>query len=86
MAKNQNEKLSNTLRLNFCYLKIIRFIHPRCHPKNIKKYSKKCAKTSVSVLIKKMKINVKYRLHRCDINKLRPRHGHKYTKYRVSVR
>ena len=26
-------KLSNTLRLNFCHLKIIRFLHPRYHPK-----------------------------------------------------
>ena len=27
--------LSNTLRLNFCYLKIIYIIHPYCHPKII---------------------------------------------------
>ena len=24
---------------------------------------------------------MKNRSHRCDINRLRPRHGHKYTKY-----
>ena len=30
-----NQMLSNTLRLNFCYLKIIYTIHPYCHPKII---------------------------------------------------
>ena len=29
------QKLSNTLRLNFCYLKIIRSQNPRYHPKTI---------------------------------------------------
>ena len=27
------QKLSNTLRLNFWFLKIIRFLHPSYHPK-----------------------------------------------------
>ena len=36
--------LSNTLRLNFCYLKIIYIFHQRYHPKNIlkKKQKNKC--------------------------------------------
>ena len=29
------QMLSNTLSLNFCYLKIIRILHPRYHPKII---------------------------------------------------
>ena len=29
------QKLSNTLRLNFCYLKIMHFVHPRYHSKII---------------------------------------------------
>ena len=33
--KNIKEMLSNTLRLNFCYLKIIHILHPRYHPKII---------------------------------------------------
>ena len=39
--KNQKikQKLSNTLRLNFCYLKIIRFLHSRYHPKINRTYS-----------------------------------------------
>ena len=35
-AKNQgNAKQYSTLRLSFCYLKIIRFLHPRYHQKLI---------------------------------------------------
>ena len=47
LAKNQ-ANLSNILRLNFCYLNIIRFLHPRYHLKTIK--DTLCAKISVSVL------------------------------------
>ena len=47
LGKNQ-ANLSNILRLNFCYLKIIRFLHPRYHLKTIK--DTLCAKISVSVL------------------------------------
>ena len=36
--------LSNTLRLNFCYLKIIHILHPRYHPKIIGDILKKEAK------------------------------------------
>ena len=35
LAKKIKQKLSNTLRLNFLYLKIIRFLHPRYQPKII---------------------------------------------------
>ena len=41
-------KLSNTLRLNFCYLKIIHFRHPCYHPKIID-ILKIAQKTSTSV-------------------------------------
>ena len=34
LAKNK-QKLSNTLRLNIGYLKIIHYLHPRYHPKII---------------------------------------------------
>ena len=44
------QKLSNTPELNFRHLKFIRFVHP--HYSNIIwRYSKKCEKTSVSVLM-----------------------------------
>ena len=52
------QKLSKTLRLNFCYLEIIRFLHPRfyhifggCWGKNIRAYSKKSGKKSESDLM-----------------------------------
>ena len=31
IGRKIKQKLSNTLRLNFCYLKFIRFLHPRYH-------------------------------------------------------
>ena len=37
-------------------------------------------------MVMKIRLKMKYRSHRCDINKPSPRHGHKYTKYKcVSV-
>ena len=50
LAKKQ-AKAKNTLKLNFCYLKIIRFFHPRCHPKIIADILKKVPKTSASMSI-----------------------------------
>ena len=44
------QKLSNTQRLNFCYLKIICFFHPRYQPKIIGNILKFVQKTSTSVL------------------------------------
>ena len=48
LAKIQ-QKLSNTLRLNFCYLKIICFLHPRYHPKVIGDILKNVQKPSISI-------------------------------------
>ena len=45
IGKKIKQKISNTLRLNFCYLKIVYSPHPRYHPKIIgdilKMYKKK---------------------------------------------
>ena len=79
--KKSSKKLSYTLRLNFCYLKIICFLHPRYHPKVIVHILKNVKKTSAPLL----KIKMKKRSRRYDINKLRPRHGHKYTKYKLCL-
>ena len=35
IGKKIEQKLSKTMRLNFCYLKIICFLHPRYDPKII---------------------------------------------------
>ena len=31
----------------------------------------------------KMRMKMKNRLHKYDINRIRPRHGYKYTKYKI---
>ena len=35
------------------------------------------------LILMKMRLKIKNRSHRYDINKLRPRHGHKYTKCKM---
>ena len=50
--KKMKQKLSNTLRLNFCYLKIIPILHPCYHLKLIRDIVKNVQKTSVSVLMR----------------------------------
>ena len=79
--------LSNTLRLNFCYLKVIHVLHPRYHPKIIEHILKNyqtnkcaCIHEIIRLIIMKMKLKMKKRLHRYDINRPRSRHGHKHSK------
>ena len=47
--KKIKQKLSNTLRLNFCHLKTIAFFHPRYHPKVIGDILKNIQKTKKSI-------------------------------------
>ena len=68
--------LGNTLRLNFCYLKIF---HPRYHTKIIRhilKLSKRTINHNENV------DQMKNRSHRYNINRPSSRHGHKYRRYR----
>ena len=58
--------LSNTLRMNFCYLKIIHIFHQRYHPKIIGhiqkiKQKRKCVSTHeiTQLIITKMKMKMK---------------------------
>ena len=81
--------LSNTLRLNFCCLKIIHILHPRIYRKiigHILKYKQNnkciCIHETIRLIIIKMKMKMKNRSHRYGINRHRPRHGHKYSKYK----
>ena len=48
-AENGKKKLSNTQRLNFCYFKIIRFLHSRYQTKIIEDILKNVQKASKSV-------------------------------------
>ena len=82
--------LSNTLRLNFGFLKIIHILHPRYHPKIIehtlklsKRASVSCIHEIIQLIIMKMKMKKKNRSHRYDINRPRSRHGDKYSKYKT---
>ena len=45
IGKKIKQKISNTLRINFCYFKIIRFPHPRYHPEIIGDILKNVQKT-----------------------------------------
>ena len=69
------QMLSNTLRLNFCYLKI-QVIHSHYHPKklghilkNKQKNKCVCIHEIVRLIIMKMKVKMKSRSHRYDMNK-----------------
>ena len=79
--------LSKTLRLNFCYLKIIHILHASYYPreigdvlKNKQKNKFLCIRDIMRLVIMKMKMKMKIRSHKYDINRPRSRHGHKYYK------
>ena len=75
------QMLSNTQRLNFCYLKIIHILHARCHPKIIghilkNKQNNKCVCIHEILQLIVMMIKMKNRSHRYDINRPTSKHGH----------
>ena len=79
--------LSNTFKLNFYYLKTIHVLHPSYHskiighiPKNKEKNKYGCIHQIKRLIITKMKIKMKNRSRRYDINRPTYRHGHKYSK------
>ena len=81
--------LSNTPRLKFCYLKIIHIPHPSYYSKIIgdvlkNKQKNKCVfiHNIMRLIILKMKMKVKNRSHRYDINRPRSRKEHRYSKYK----
>ena len=76
------EMLSNTLKLNFGYLKIIHILHQRYHPKIIGNIIKYKQKKQVCLYLWDYTINHNENgLHRYDINRPGSRHGHKYSKF-----
>ena len=81
--------LSNTLRLNFCYLTIMHILHLLYHPKIVahilkNKQKNKCVyfHKIIRLIIMKMEMNMENRSHRYGINRPSSRHGHKYSKYK----
>ena len=76
--------LSNILRLKLCYLKIIHIFDPRYYSKiigHIQKNKQKnkyvCIYEILRLNIMKIKMKMKNRSHRYDINRPRSKHGHK---------
>ena len=76
--------LSNTMRLDFCYLKTIHILHPRYHSKT-KEYILKntqrnkciCIHEIIGLIIKNIKMKLKNRSHTYDIYQV----GSRYSKY-----
>ena len=91
--KNIKQMPSNTLKLNFCYLKIIHILHPRYYPKivghilnNKQKNMCVCMREILTIIIiMKIKMKMKKRSHIYDINRPKSRHGHKYSKYKALI-
>ena len=89
IGKKIKQMLSNTLRLNFCYLKIIHILHLGYHPKitghilkNKQKNKFVCIYEIIRLIIMKLKMKMKNRSHRYHIKRPRSRHWHKYSKYK----
>ena len=76
--------LSNTLRLNFCYLKTFHIFHPRYHPeimghilKNKQRNKYLCIHEIIRLIILRMKMKMKKDY--IDTTKTDLGHGHKYS-------
>ena len=90
--QKMKQMLSNILRLNFSYLKIIHIFHSRYHPKIIGHILKNKQKSKRLLILTHLMITheitqliimkMKNRSHRYEINRSRSRHGHKYNKYK----
>ena len=90
--------LKNTLGLDFCYLNIIHILHSRYYSKIIghvlkNKQKNKCVRIHeiIRLVVMKMKVKMKNVFHIHDMNqgtrknRLRSRHGHKYSKCKKRV-
>ena len=83
------KQLTNIFRLNLCYLKFIHILHP-CYHLKVKgliqknKQKNKCLYIHeiIQLIIMKIKIKMKKKPNRYEINRLRSRNGHKYNKYK----
>ena len=87
--KRAKQMLNNTLRLNIWFSKIIHVLDPGYLPriighvlKNKQNNKYVCNHEIKRLTIKKRNMKRKNRSHRCDINKPRSRHEHKYSKYK----
>ena len=79
LAKNQANAKQHP-KLKFRYLKIIEILYPR-YPSKIKN-KRLCIHEIIRLIILKMKMKMENVSNRYDINRPRPRHGNKYSKYK----
>ena len=80
LATKIKQMLSNTMRLNLCYLKIILILPLNSHPTiivNILKNKQKNKRVWIHDFILLIITKAKHRSHRDNINRVRPKHGHK---------
>ena len=84
--------LSNTLRLNLCYLEIIHILHLHYHPEIIRHILEKkrknkcvCIREIMQLIIMQIKMKMKNISHRYNINRPRSRNEHKYSKYKTCL-
>ena len=80
---NTPTEKGDTPTLNMCYLKNFSLSSSTLSSQNNKKYSKKCTKINAPVLMRLLKM--KNRSLRHDINRPRPRHGHKYVSNKICL-
>ena len=78
------QMLNNTLRLNWCYLKIIHILHPRHHPKIIwhilKNKQASLYSWDYAISHNENEDENEKRSHIYSINRRKSRHRHKYSK------
>ena len=86
-SKKIKQMLNNTLRLNFCYLKIIHILYPHYHPKitqhtlkNKQKNMYVCIHEIIQVILTKMKKKMENRSNRYDMDTNIDLHGYKFSK------
>ena len=71
IGKKIKQMLNRTLRLSFCYMKVIHILNSRYHPKIMRRFLKNRQKNKcvliheiIRLIIMKMKIKIKNRSHR----------------------
>ena len=86
------QKLSNTLEAEVLLFQNYSLSSSTLSPKNNRAFSKKCMKNRyvclnevIYSMTMKMRLKMKNRWHRYDINRHRLRHGCKYTKYEMCL-
>ena len=93
IGKKIEQKLNNTVRLlELLLLENYAVSSSTLSSKDNRRYSKKCAKNkyvylneNIRLMAKKMRLKMKNRSSRYDINRTRRRHGHKFTKYKICL-